>query len=83
MFFAGNLIPTLITLRDSTFVLQPWHGYLFVVALCILCFLVNGYLAKYLPVLEGVVFCFTISAFVAMMIVLRKSQSARALVFQR
>lgn len=45
-------------------------GYLFVVALCTICFLINGYLAKHLPLLEGFVFCLTIMVFVAIVIVL-------------
>lgn len=37
MFIAGNLIPTLISMQDSSFVPKAWHGYLFVVAICIFC----------------------------------------------
>ena len=43
---------------------------MFVVALCTVCFLINGYLAKHLPLLEGFVFCLTIMVFVAIVIVL-------------
>ena len=67
---AGNLIPALIALGHPGFVPKPWHGYLFVVALCTVCFLINGYLAKHLPLLEGFVLCITIMAFVSIVIVL-------------
>lgn len=70
MFIAGNLIPSLIALGNPGFVPTVWQGYLFVVALCVICFLINGYLAKHLPLLEGFVLCITIMAFVAIVIVL-------------
>ncbi|KAK3679543.1 hypothetical protein LTR78_001104 [Recurvomyces mirabilis] len=69
MFIAGNLIPTLISMGNPNFVPHPWHGYLFVVAICLFCFLVNGFLAKHIPLLEGFVLCFTIMAFVSIVIV--------------
>lgn len=71
MFIAGNLIPTLISMQDPSFVPKPWHGYLFVVAICVFCFLVNAWLSKYLPLVEGFVFCFTVLAFAAIVIVSR------------
>lgn len=46
MFIASNLIPTLISVHDPSVITKPWHGYLFVVAICVFCFLVNAYFAK-------------------------------------
>ena len=40
------------------------------VTLSVICFLINGYLAKHLPLLEGFVLCITIMAFVSIVIVL-------------
>ena len=74
MFIAGNLIPTLISMGNPDFIPKPWHGYLFVVAICVFCFLVNGSLAKHMPLLEGFVLCFTIMAFVSIVIVYRESE---------
>ena len=70
MFISANLIPVLIGMQDPTFVPKAWHGYLFVVAICVFCFLVNGFLAKHLPLLEGFVLCFTVLAFAAIIIVI-------------
>lgn len=70
MFLAGNLIPSLISLGNPNFVPTLWQGYLFVVAICLICFLINGYLAKHLPLLEGFVLVFTILTFIAIVIVL-------------
>lgn len=70
MFLAGNLIPALISLMHPSVVPQAWQGYLFVVAICSLCFIINGYLAKYLPLLEGFVLCFMVMAFIAIVVTL-------------
>lgn len=70
MFLAGNLIPACISLANPDFVPAPYQGYLFIVAIVLLCFLINGYLAKHLPLLEGFVFVFTVMAFVSIVIVL-------------
>lgn len=72
LFLVGDLIPTLIALQNPSFVPQAWHGYLFSVAICLVCFVVNGFLAKHLPLLEAFVFCLTIAAFAVITIVLRE-----------
>ena len=70
MFLAGNLIPALISMAHPNFQPKVWQGYLFVVAICTTCFLINGFLAKHIPLLEGFVLCFTVLAFVSIVIVL-------------
>ncbi|KAF2722515.1 putative GABA permease [Polychaeton citri CBS 116435] len=70
MFIAGNIIPTLISLAHPAFVPQPYQGYLFIVAICIVCFLINAFLAKHLPLIEGFVLCFTVMVFISIVIVL-------------
>lgn len=70
IFLAANLIPVLANLQNSAYHPQPHHAYLITVAIVTTCFLVNGFLSKHLPQLEGFVFCFTVVAFVAIVIVL-------------
>jgi len=70
MFLAGNIIPTLISLEHPSFVPTLWQGYLFVVAICLTCFTVNGFLAKHLPLLEGFVLVFMLVAFFSLVVVL-------------
>ena len=70
MFLAGNLIPTLISLAHPSFVPTVWQGYLFTVLICVICFLINGFLAKQLPKLEYAVICITIASFIVIVVVL-------------
>jgi amino acid transporter len=57
-FLIGTVIQALIILHrpDSTYVPEPWHGTLLVIALIISCFVFNTLLAKQLPTVEGLVF---------------------------
>lgn len=58
MFIAGNLIPGLISLTYADYAPEPYQGYLFVIAIALTSFMVNTFLAKHLPLLEGFVLCF-------------------------
>lgn len=68
MFLSGNLIPALIAMEDPSFVPQPWHGYLFVMALSTSIFLINASLTKYLPLFEAFLISFTVLAFAGIII---------------
>jgi len=41
---------------DGGYVPKPWHGTLLVVVLVVGCFTFNVFLAKYMPIVEGIVF---------------------------
>ena len=69
MFIVGNLIPAVINLEHPNFVPHAWQGYLFVVLICTICFLINGFFARHLPFLEKFVIIFTGLAFIVLVAV--------------
>jgi len=54
----------------SDYVAEPWRAYLLVVALATIGALVNTYLSRKLPKLEGFAFLLTIAGFISVVIVL-------------
>jgi choline transport protein len=70
IFLIGEIISAIISMQHPDFVVTAWKSYLFTVALCTVCFIVNSWLAKYLPLLEGFVLCYMMTAFVSTIIVL-------------
>jgi amino acid transporter len=53
-FVAGTLIQSIFVLNISTYVPHPYHGTLFTIAFVILALVFNTFLARRLPVVEGV-----------------------------
>ena len=69
-FLAGNLIQGVIVELHSTYTSEPWKGYLFVFALATIGALVNTYLSRKLPKLEGLAFVLTLAGFASVVTVL-------------
>ena len=64
---------------------QPWHSYLVIVGVAILVYLINVYLVKYLPLLEGFIAAYMIIVFFSLIItllVLSPEKNSAAVVFQ-
>ncbi|KAK3616419.1 hypothetical protein LTR56_025964 [Elasticomyces elasticus] len=78
-FLAGSLIQGVIVELHSTYTAEPWRAYLFVLCLATLGALVNTYLSRKLPKLEGFAFVLTIAGFVSVIIVLWVLNSERRL----
>jgi choline transport protein len=69
-FLAGTLIQGVIVELHPNYTAQAWRGYLLVLALVSIGALVNTYLSRKLPKLEGVAFVLTIAGFVSVIIVI-------------
>ena len=70
-FLAGNLIQAVIVeLHPTSYTAEAWKGYLFVLALATLGALVNIYLSRQLPKLEGGAFVLTLAGFASIIILL-------------
>ncbi|KAE8392372.1 hypothetical protein ETB97_012696 [Aspergillus alliaceus] len=54
-FLAGTIIQGLIVLNDSAYSFQRWHGTLLIVAITAFSILFNTFLAKNLPMVEGLI----------------------------
>jgi choline transport protein len=78
-FLAGSLIQGVIVELHPSFAAEPWRAYLLVVCLATIGALVNTYLSRKLPKLEGLAFILTISGFVSVIIVLWVLNSHRRL----
>lgn len=69
-FLAGSLIQGVIVELHDSYTAEPWRAYLLVLCLATLGALVNTYLSRKLPKLEGLAFVLTIAGFVSIIIVL-------------
>ena len=70
-FLAGSLIQAvLVELHPNAYTPRAWKGYLFVFALATIGALVNIYLSRKLPKLEGLAFILTLAGFASIIIVL-------------
>ncbi|KAK6366330.1 uncharacterized protein PV06_00806 [Exophiala oligosperma] len=67
-FIAGTLIQGLIVLNDQSYVFQRWHGTLLVIAITAFSILFNTFLAKRLPLVEGLVLILHILGFFGVLI---------------
>lgn len=67
-FLAGTMIQGLITLNHPDYVPQGWHGTLLVIAVTAFCIIFNTFLAKRLPMVEGLVLIIHILGFFAVLI---------------
>lgn len=67
-FIAGTLIQGLIVLNDETYHFERWHGTLLVIAITAFSILFNTFLAKRLPLVEGLVLILHILGFFGVLI---------------
>jgi choline transport protein len=66
----GTLVQAVVSLLHSDYTPTAWRAYLIMLAMVALTALVNTYLARKLPLLEGVFFFLTITGFVSIVVVL-------------
>ncbi|KAK5125447.1 hypothetical protein LTR85_000556 [Meristemomyces frigidus] len=69
-FLAGSLIQAVIVELHSSYTAAPWRAYLLVLGLATLGALINTFLSRKMPKLEGIAFVITIFGFVTVVIVL-------------
>lgn len=62
------MIQGLLVLNDETYVFQRWHGTLLVIAITAFCIFFNTFLAKKLPLVEGLVLIIHLLGFFAVLI---------------
>jgi amino acid transporter len=67
-FIAAQQISGLVVLNHSTYVPERWHLTLMVIALVTFCQLFNTFLARRLPLVEGVVLVLHLGGFVAILV---------------
>jgi choline transport protein len=67
-FIAGTLIQGLLVLNNSSYVFERWHGTLLVIALAAFAVLFNSFLAKKLPMIEGLVLILHLLGFFGVLI---------------
>jgi amino acid transporter len=67
-FISGTLIQGLLVLNNPTYVFERWHGTLLVIALAAFAVLFNSFLAKKLPMIEGMVLILHLLGFFGVLI---------------
>jgi choline transport protein len=67
-YLAATEIQGLIVLNNDNYVYQRWHGTLLTIAIVAFVALFNTFLAKHLPLVEGIVLCLHIGGFVAILV---------------
>jgi len=67
-FIAGTLIQGLIVLNNPNYIYERWHGTLLVIAITAFSIFFNTFLAKRLPIVEGLVLILHIIGFFAVLI---------------
>ena len=67
-FLTGTIIQGLLVLNDSTYVYERWQGTLLVVAVTAFSIIFNTFLAKKLPMVEGVILIVYVVGFFAIII---------------
>ncbi|KAF7194035.1 putative amino-acid permease C15C4.04c [Pseudocercospora fuligena] len=70
IFLVGNLIQGIIIELHPNYMPEPWRAYLYTFALISFIFVVNVFLSRKLPKLEGIVFVLMITGYVSSIIVL-------------
>ncbi|KAK5687105.1 hypothetical protein LTS10_001242 [Elasticomyces elasticus] len=58
----------IIVLNDNSYVAQPWHGTLMIIAVAVVAILFNTFAAKKLPLIEGVILIIHVFGFFAILI---------------
>ncbi|RMZ85432.1 hypothetical protein DV737_g752, partial [Chaetothyriales sp. CBS 132003] len=67
-YVAGTFIQGIIVLNYDNYVYQRWHGTLIAIAITILVAIFNIFMAKHLPLIEGVILVLHIAGFFAVII---------------
>ncbi len=67
-FLAGTMIQGLLVLNNADYVFEAWHGTLLVIAITAFCIIFNTFLAKKLPMVEGMVLIIHVIGFFAVLI---------------
>jgi len=67
-FLAATQIQGLIVLNNEDYVFQRWHGTLLTIAMVLFVSIFNTFLAKHLPLVEGLVLCLHLGGFVAILV---------------
>lgn len=67
-FLVGTMIQGLLTLDKDNYVFERWHGTLLVIAITAFCIIFNTFLAKKLPMVEGLVLIIHLLGFFAVLI---------------
>ncbi|KAH8891778.1 amino acid permease [Thozetella sp. PMI_491] len=67
-FLAGTMIQGLLVLNNPEYVFQSWHGTLLVIGITAFCIIFNTFLAKRLPMVEGMVLIIHVIGFFAVLI---------------
>ncbi|MCJ1396698.1 hypothetical protein MMC18_009590 [Xylographa bjoerkii] len=69
-FLAGTVIQGLLVINDANYVFKNWHGTLLVIAITVFTIIFNSFLAKKLPMIEGIVLIIHLLGFFAVLIAL-------------
>ncbi|MCJ1378530.1 hypothetical protein MMC17_001629 [Xylographa soralifera] len=69
-FLAGTVIQGLIVINNANYVFENWHGTLLVIAITVFAIIFNSFLAKKLPMVEGIVLIIHLLGFFAVLIAL-------------
>lgn len=67
-FLAATQIQGLIVLNNDNYVFQRWHGTLLTIAIVLWIFVFNTFLARHLPLVEGLVLCLYLGGFVCILV---------------
>ncbi|KAK5658294.1 hypothetical protein OQA88_2269 [Cercophora sp. LCS_1] len=67
-FLVGTMIQGLLVLNYPDYAFENWHGTLFVIAISSFCIIFNTFLAKKLPMVEGLILIFHVLGFFAVLI---------------
>lgn len=67
-FLAATQVQGLIVLNNPDYVFERWHGTLLTIAMVLFVFVFNTFLAKHLPLVEGLVLCLHLGGFVAILV---------------
>ncbi|KAK4213058.1 amino acid/polyamine transporter I [Rhypophila decipiens] len=67
-FLVGTMIQGLIVLGNPSYHPENWHGTLLVIAIAAFCILFNTFLAKRLPMIEGMILIFHLLGFFAVLV---------------
>lgn len=67
-FLAGTMIQGLLVLNNPDYIFQNWHGTLLVIAITAFCIIFNTFLAKRLPLVEGMVLIIHLLGFFAVLV---------------
>lgn len=67
-FLVGTMIQGLLVLNKPDYVFENWHGTLLVIAITAFCIIFNTFLAKKLPMVEGLILIVHVLGFFAVLI---------------